>query len=264
MTDSSTLTFNEAPRVPVVLDLQAGTIGTEAHVRPLPESADAALAAYLDLIYEMRDKKGVVPLRHDDVEILAVGLDLETDEVVGRLVRLMGSEEEARGLLRRLRSGKVLIPAGLLFAGVIGLGAIAAAGSGSSGSVGTRNEPKTVTTTATTATATPAPTTAPVTAATTTTTTAAAPATTAAPARKPPVKPPVTTTPPPATPAPVVNNPPTDTTAPYVRPAPYRPVGGAPPTVNVTPPGGDGGSQVGQGANASSGPVEPLPPTVNG
>lgn len=257
MTDSSTLTFNEAPRVPVVLDLQAGTIGTDTHVRPLPESADAALAAYLDLVYEMRESKGVVPLRHDDVEILAVGLDLETDEVIGRLVQLMGSEKEARGLLARLRSGKVLIPAGLLFAGVIGLGAIAVADSGSSGSVGTRNEPTTITSVPAT-TATPAATAAPATAAPTT----APPATTAAPpARKATVKAPATTTPA-TTAAPVATAAPAETTAPYVPPAPYRPVGGTTPTVDV---GGSGGaSQVGDGANTSSTPVEQLPPTVNG
>jgi hypothetical protein len=248
MTDSSTVTFNEAPRVPVVLDLQAGTIGTDTHVRPLPESADAALAAYLDLVYEMRAKKGVVPLRHDDVEILAVGLDLDTDDVVGRLIQLMGSEKEARGLLERLRSGKVLIPAVLLFAGVVALGAIAVADSGSSGSVGTRNEPTAITTAAATPTTAAPATAAPVTTAAPATT--PAPVTTAAPAKKATVKAPVTNAPA-TTAAPTTTAAPVETNPPYVPPAPYRPVGGTTPTVDV---GGSGGATH----------VELLPPTVTG
>lgn len=112
------------PRTLVEVDLDHGRVAAAGVVRPI--AADDALGAYLELVYELRGERGEIPLRDDDVHVLATTLDLDADDVEDRLCELMKvSRSDARRLLGSLAIG---LPAGAAVAGLIVVGSLALRG----------------------------------------------------------------------------------------------------------------------------------------
>ena len=109
------------PRTLVEVDLEQGAIAAAGVVRTIDR--DDALGAYLELVYELRGERGTIPLRDDDVHVLATTLDLDRDDVADRLVELMKvSRSDANKLLTSLLVG---LPTGAAVAGLIVVGSLA-------------------------------------------------------------------------------------------------------------------------------------------
>lgn len=109
------------PRTLVEVDLEHGQVAAAGVIRSIDR--DDTLGAYLELVYELRGSRGPIPLREDDVEVLATTLDLDSDDVTDQLCELMHvSRNDAHKLLRSLAVG---LPAGAAIAGLIVVGSLA-------------------------------------------------------------------------------------------------------------------------------------------
>ena len=113
-------------RTALDVDLGAGVIstgGATVRLAPVPDTVQATLRAYLDLVWALRGVKGgQVALRTNDVLVLADVLALDEDVVVEGLAELMQcSRGEARRLVATLRRHTVIVPVSALLA--LGAGA---------------------------------------------------------------------------------------------------------------------------------------------
>jgi hypothetical protein len=113
-------------RTALDVDLGAGVIstgGATVRLAPVPDTVQATLRAYLDLVWALRGVKGgQVALRTNDVLVLADVLALDEDVVVDGLAELMQcSRGEARRLVAALRRHTVIVPVSALLA--LGAGA---------------------------------------------------------------------------------------------------------------------------------------------
>ena len=87
----------------LLIDLSAGQISADGHVMPLASaSEDHVLEQYLSLVYAMRRREpgSRLPLRDEDMAILASSLSWREADVVDQLNRAMGIVESSRGRLR--------------------------------------------------------------------------------------------------------------------------------------------------------------------
>ncbi len=102
-------------RTTLDVDLAAGVVssgGATARLKPMPDTVQATLTAYLDLVWALRGVKGgPVSLRTNDVLVLADVLALDEDVVIDGLAELMqSSREDARRIVAILRKRTVLVP----------------------------------------------------------------------------------------------------------------------------------------------------------
>lgn len=99
----------------LVIDLDEGVIVADGGQVELTSEAeiDEVLARYLALVFAMRDVSAgtVVPLRLDDVVVLAEALGMEAADVEGRLGELMEVRPEPVRRRMRLLRGRLLVPA---------------------------------------------------------------------------------------------------------------------------------------------------------
>jgi Ca2+-binding RTX toxin-like protein len=107
------------PRASLDVDLAEGLIvsgGATKRFEPTGDHVQAALTAYLELVWALRRVPGGrVRLRKDDVLVLAGVLAIDEDVVVESLAELMQcSREDARKLLAILRRRTVVVPASVL------------------------------------------------------------------------------------------------------------------------------------------------------
>jgi hypothetical protein len=100
-------------RVPLVVDVSAGTISTAGVARSFdPEHQDGLLLAYLHLVRDLRDLQQAqsIALRREDVEALAGGLRADAAAVLDRLGELMGSTvTQRRSAVAMFAAGAALI-----------------------------------------------------------------------------------------------------------------------------------------------------------
>lgn len=81
-------------RVPIEVDLRSGVLRTAGIARHFtPGTTDGLLTAYLLLVRDLRDvpEGSAVPVRRDDVEVLAWHLEADAASVLDRLAVLMGA-----------------------------------------------------------------------------------------------------------------------------------------------------------------------------
>jgi transcriptional regulator with XRE-family HTH domain len=103
------------PRAGLEIDLDTHLLRTGGATRSFTVENDivqSALVAYLELVWALRGTdRTVVPLRRDDVHVLADVLELDEELVVATLAELMQcSREDAKRLLAILRRRTLLVP----------------------------------------------------------------------------------------------------------------------------------------------------------
>ena len=116
------------PRTPVVVDAGSRVIGIGPRRASFGEQRDDALATYLSMIYEARgaSRGARIPLRDEDLDVLAGLVGEDPDEVESRLIELMGcTEEEARTLRALLFRRRFLATAASVVLGLSLTAAIA-------------------------------------------------------------------------------------------------------------------------------------------
>jgi hypothetical protein len=100
-------------RVPLVVDVSAGTISTAGVARAFDTThQDGLLLAYLHLVRDLRDLQEArsIALRREDVEVLATGLRADAAAVLDRLGELMGATvTQRRSAVAMFAAGAVLI-----------------------------------------------------------------------------------------------------------------------------------------------------------
>ncbi len=110
-------------RVPVEVDLDNGLIKAGEVSRPLVESTDVsvALSSYLSMVYELRSmSSGVVPLRNEDIAVLADAFEMEETDIAEKLARLMHCDDlQTRRFVQMVKKGRVLVPVSMVAAGAL-------------------------------------------------------------------------------------------------------------------------------------------------
>jgi hypothetical protein len=109
-------------RVPIDVDLDAGVLRTADIARHFtPGATDGLLAAYLQLVRDVRHvpEGSAVPVRRDDVEVLAWHLGADAASVLDRLAALVGATgTERHSLVGLFAAGAAVL---VLTAGAVAL-----------------------------------------------------------------------------------------------------------------------------------------------
>ena len=100
-------------RVPIEVDLDGGVLRTAGIARHFtPGATDGLLTAYLLLVRDLRDvpEGSAVPVRREDVEVLALHLDADAATVLDRLAALTGATgTERRSIVALFAAGAAVL-----------------------------------------------------------------------------------------------------------------------------------------------------------
>ncbi|HMS24425.1 MAG TPA: hypothetical protein PKB15_01840 [Acidimicrobiia bacterium] len=116
------------PRVPISIDSTVGFMTSGDAVRPIDVHGDIsiALSSYLSMVYELRNMStGVIPLREEDLLVLADAFEMDETDVATRLARLMHCDDlQTHRLIQMLKKGRVLVPISMVTAGAVLAGSL--------------------------------------------------------------------------------------------------------------------------------------------
>ncbi len=116
------------PRVPISIDSSVGIMTSGDAVRPIDVQGDItiALSSYLSMVYELRNMStGVIPLREEDLLVLADAFEMDETDVATRLARLMHCDDlQTHRLIQMLKKGRVLVPISMVAAGAVLAGSL--------------------------------------------------------------------------------------------------------------------------------------------
>ncbi len=119
------------PRVPVTIDSDTGFMTAGLATRPLDlhGDVDIALSSYLSMVYELRSMStGVIPLREEDLLVLANAFEMEETDLAERLARIMHCDDlQTHRFIQMLKKGRVLVPISMVAAGALFVTSIAVA-----------------------------------------------------------------------------------------------------------------------------------------
>lgn len=111
------------PRVPIAIDIHAGIISAGQTKRPIDINGDItlALSTYLSMVYELRSQSsGVIPLRQDDLVVLADAFELDDHSIAEKLAKLMHCDEiQTKRFIHMWKRGRVLVPISMVAAGAV-------------------------------------------------------------------------------------------------------------------------------------------------
>jgi transcriptional regulator with XRE-family HTH domain len=112
-------------RSELLIDLDTGTISVGKELTRAGSDPAQVLERYLGLVHSLRGASvgSDVPLRDNDVDVLAEALELSVDETFARLVELQLQPEQIASLARRLKR-RLIVPAAGIFVAAVGLGSL--------------------------------------------------------------------------------------------------------------------------------------------
>lgn len=111
------------PRTPVTIDSESGLMSAGFASRPLDVRGDVdlALSSYLSMVYELRSMAtGVIPLREEDLLVLANAFEMEETDLAERLARIMHCDDlQTHRFIQMVKKGRVLVPVSMVAAGAL-------------------------------------------------------------------------------------------------------------------------------------------------